>query len=765
MTAVAAWLLVPLVLGVLSLGCGLLLEIAADVRLPRSLLLPTGFAVVVVVSTFPPLSASTASLAAPLVVTFALAGIALAFLGARPRFDAWAAGAAIAAYVAYAAPAALSGSSTFAGYIKLDDTATYLAMLDRIQDHGRSLAGLGPSTYEATLATTLDYGYPLGSFAPLGILRRLVGIDAAWLWQPYLATLGAFLALALYTLAAPLVNHRSTRALIAVVAAQPAILYGYSLWGGIKELTIAVLLATLCAAVRVALVGDSVRSVLPLAVISAAVLGTLSLGGAVWLAPLLPALVLLWRNRGLAFAARAAGAFLVVAAFCATPAIVAAFRWFGHTGAFTGESELGNLIQPLKFAQLAGIWPVGDFRTSPHDAVPTYVLVAVTVAAAVGGIAWAWTRRAWEDVIYVGSAVTAALILYELGSPWIGAKALASAAPAVMLLALLGAAALAATGRVTEAAVIALAIVGGIAWSNVLAYREVWLAPHGRLTELEAIGKRYADQGPALMTEFEPYGARHFLRRLDAEGVSELRRHVVPLQSGQPLAPQGYADIDRFQLGGLLAYRLLVLRRSPTMSRPPSAYRLVERRHWYEVWQREAAPRILRHLPLGGSSDPGGVPSCADVLQLAATRSASRLVAVPREAVITAPFSVAGGKSAAFTGDATTRRGEYGVWIGGSFVGRVAAAIDGRTVGSARHQLEWPGQLVELGTTRLAAGAHRLRLDYDVGGWRPGSHGDGPFPLGPLVLAPAAAPRLISVAPSRARSLCGRRLDWVEAVG
>ena len=41
-----AWVLFPLVLGALSLGCGLLVEAAAGVPLRGALLLPTGFAAI-----------------------------------------------------------------------------------------------------------------------------------------------------------------------------------------------------------------------------------------------------------------------------------------------------------------------------------------------------------------------------------------------------------------------------------------------------------------------------------------------------------------------------------------------------------------------------------------------------------------------------------------------------------------------------------------------------------------------------------------------
>ena len=64
-----------------------------------------------------------------------------------------------------------------------------------------------------------------------------------------------------------------------------------------------------------------------------------------------------------------------------------------------------------------------------------------------------------------------------------------------------------------------------------LAYRDVNLAPRDQLAELETIGHRIAGQGPTLMTEYQPYGVRHFLRDADPEAASELRRRQVPLRA------------------------------------------------------------------------------------------------------------------------------------------------------------------------------------------------------------------------------------------
>src|SRR5207248_11419245 len=149
-----------------------------------------GFALVVVAAQFATLSDATAELAGPLVCVLAGAGLVFAWRW-RDGPDPWLIGVGLAVFFVFAAPVLLSGQATFAGYIKLDDTATYFAMTDRVMEHARSLTGLAPSTYEATLATTVRLGYPTGSLMPVGIGHSLFSYDIAWLFQPYLAFLAA----------------------------------------------------------------------------------------------------------------------------------------------------------------------------------------------------------------------------------------------------------------------------------------------------------------------------------------------------------------------------------------------------------------------------------------------------------------------------------------------------------------------------------------------------------------------------------------------
>ena len=156
---------------------------------------------------------------------------------------------------------------------------------------------------------------------------------------------------------------------------------------------------------------------------------------------------------------------------------------------------------------------------------------------------------------------------------------------------------------------LAVVIAGGVIWSNVLAWHDVWLAPRDQLAELATIGNRFAGQGPALLNEPNPYGSRHFLRRLDPEAPGELRWRCCHSGDGS-VEDGGYADLDGFRLASVLVYKTLVLPRSPVESRPPSVYEPVWSGRFYDVWQRpDAYPQVLVHFSLGRTRKVEDVPS------------------------------------------------------------------------------------------------------------------------------------------------------------
>jgi hypothetical protein len=827
MTALlVCWVAFPLLLGLLAQGCGTLVQRLAGRTLALGVRIPCGVALMIAVLDAVTRFTATAHLAVAAVVALGVLGLVLAgpwrwrlATATRPALV-----AAALVFAVYAAPVVLSGMATWTGYIKLDDTATWLALVDRALTHGRTLAGLPPSTYRATLGSYLTVGYPLGSFLPLGIGHALLGEDIAWLVNPWMAFMAAVLALALHRIAARALDsedaHGWPPAAIAALAAQPALLYGYYLWGGIKEVAGALLIAAFAVAAPVALGGERrLRAAIPAAVVAWALIAALSPGGLVWIAPGVGLAGVLWiltnarsararvrahaRARALlverdtptpagagtgtglpraavvvlALATAAAGAYLVLR----PGGFVERFR-----SVLTGGGELGNLVKPLSFAQVAGIWPTGDFRFTPAAATETDVLIGAVALCALAGLALGLRRGRTELVLYLLCALAGALVVDLAAAPWLGAKALASASPAPPLAALSALALVAGARRALALLVgslcVAGAIAAGIVWSNVLAYHDANLAPRTQFAELAQIGQRIAGQGPTLMTEYQPYGVRHFLRAAAPEAASELREREDPLISGQLLEKGQSADIDQIQLAAVLAYRTLVLQRSPVASRPPSPYRLTFADRFWEVWQRprRLAEPVLWHLPLGDATQPGAVPNCATVLRLAHREGVRRLLGAPVENPLVATlaagshptsWSTSGaqlapaGPGTARVTLAVARPGRYTVWLGGSTRGPLSLAIDGRHVGTALLEIQEPGQYIPLGALTLAAGRRTVQLHYGGQEWRPGTGGP-PEAIGPLVLARAAPrPPLLALPVSGARELCGRTLDWVEGLG
>ncbi len=94
-------------------------------------------------------------------------------------------------------------------------------------------------------------------------------------------------------------------------------------------------------------------------------------------------------------------------------------------------------------------------------------------------------------------------------------------------------------------------------------------------------------------------------------------------------------------------------------------------------------------------------------------------------------------------------------------------SVDGRSVGQVTNQIFDIDGYAPVAKLRLTAGSHTIDLTYpkpDI--WLPGTGDNHNTMLSAIVLQPLRSPptRMLTVAPSNARALCGRSLDWIEVV-
>ncbi|MGH2833204.1 MAG: hypothetical protein ACRDK2_10565 [Solirubrobacteraceae bacterium] len=798
------------------MGWGTLVERVSGAQIAGALLLPLGLAAALIVAAALAAFSATVSAATPVVAVGAGVGLVAAWPHRR-RLGGWPLLAAVGVLLVYGAPVLLSGQDTFTGFIKLDDTATWFNVIDNLMAHSHAvLSGQEPSTYSLVYTGDVGSAYPIGAFVLPGVARALVDTDIAWVFQPYLAFCAAALALCAYALTEPLIASARLRALVAFLAAQSALLYGYSLWGGIKELTAAFLLALGVALVVPVFVRRPARAreLLPLAIAAGALIVTLGIGAVGWVGPALAVLAVLWlwRARGkvrnlLTSALSLAWLAGLTALFVIPVWIVLGSVLGGDAGLFsTGQStatKFGNLFKPLSGFQLAGIWPVGDFRVGAPT-VPSVLLVGLVLIVAYETLRVSARKRQPGIALYVAVALGGCAVVYLAGgTPWVVGKSLAISSPALLLAALTGAVMLYARHRAGILVVIALA--GGVLWSTVLAYHDVSLAPRAALGELQHIGTLLAGKGPTFINDYEVYADRHFLRAGAPVEPAEYRLPPLPLSNGISLTDSAWADIDSFPLSTLQPYRSLVLRRSPAESRPPSIYHLVYRGSYYELWQRPliSPTHIYEHISLGESStlpycgkagngsyqplcsaNPVAVAACSQVKALASKALSlnAHLLAFQRPAPIVARgdqtvwpakwihndqshslIPTVPGKATSEIGVASA--GTYELWLGGSFARGFEVSVNGVYIGTVENQLSSVDGYVHLIDLPMSGGRYQFAFTYPHSNLSPGSGLAEYTSLSSIILQPKSpAGELISVAPGQATRLCGRPLDWIEVV-
>ena len=483
MTFAVVWLAFPVVLGLVCFGCGLLLEEVTRRRLPVLLLMPMGFAAVIVVVQLATISDADAELG--------LAG------GGRSGSG------RLRAVLSMGAHRSMGGPRAAACLRRLRSAGRALGRSDvhrlhqarRYRDVVRPhRSGDGPrpqprrtgaSSYEATLAFNLGDGYPIGVFLPLGVGRDLTGRDVGVGLPAVPGVRRRDARLRLYVLAGTVLRSGPARMLAAVVAAQPALLFGYALWGGIKEIVGAALIALLATLVALACRGGGTArpgarlSLSPVRPVIAVLLASVGPCGC-WSIPGCPPRCSSRDGAGRSQRFAVAALVAIVAGALSAP-LIAAEALVPPTSSPRdqrhGEGQPGGAAQPA--AGLRGL--AGGrlpFRAGRH--ARHHVLVGVVALAAVPGLVWAWRRRATGSAAVRGRTAAAGAAIAPSGrrgstprrSPRPRRRSCSRrwSGPACWRRA--GGGSRAPSWRCWSAA--------GVLWSNVLAYNEVNLAPHDR---------------------------------------------------------------------------------------------------------------------------------------------------------------------------------------------------------------------------------------------------------------------------------------------
>jgi len=785
-----AWIGLPALYALSGLGVGLLVERALGLRMHPAALIPLGACTSICALLAIYRLKLDWHATGPLLLVAALAGFGLARHELRTRL-APSAGALAGLTVLglYLAPTVLTGHWSWNGYNYLNDTAVQFLLADQLQHHGAQQVQDAFSTGSESIRSYLGSGYPLGSHAHVATLAALLGGRVDVIYQSYLAMLAVTAALSLYVLAMLSGLPRARAAAAGAGAMSASLIYHYALQGSIKEVAASMCLAAAAMFGAQLLASDRpARAVVPVGIAGAAMISVFSSAAAPYLIALAVALA------GAVFLSRAAelqrrlvpvaGVGAVAVLVAAIPTLLSALTFLRVSNTAlaadaVATSTLGQLQRPLEPLQMAGVWLSEDYGlpvSGDLESDITSWLIWLVLGLAALGIVVFLRRRVPGPLPLLFAVVATTAALASRASPYADAKLFALASPPIVFTALCGALSWrSARWRLPglfAAAVAGLAVISSAAF----AYHGVRIASVDRLAALEDVVDRIPGRPWILLDEVEEFGkyygrsAPHFNVAFEA---------ITPRQA-EPW-PGGYhLDLDQLLQSYVQGFDVIVTRHGPSTSRPPANFRPLYENRWYGAWRRTPRVKVRAHLPLQRPLDAGQVPRCRDVRRLAQeARPGDGLVAAPSPEtaempVVDAPDRPLGWPPLAWPEGVVEPRspgevekrlmlrgGDYDVWVRASTGRRVTVSVDGRAVGGAKG-LNTIGLWLPVGSTRLAAGDHLVRLERPGGGLAPG---DGvKSQLGPVALVRRESNDLVAVAPRDARRLCGRRWDWIEVV-
>lgn len=722
-----------------------------------------------------------------------------------PRGVLWAGTCALTTYAIGMAPLVGSGRSGVLGYVLNNDPTIHIALIEALATHGARAVETGADSFQ-NATTAFEQGYPIGTYAWPLVARVTTGVEPFHLWVPLTAVTATMLALIAYDVIVRLPAPHAFAAAGATLAAVSYLPYSYLAQGGTKELILPVTVLGTAALLMRALDRPalSLGALIPGALAAAAAVATLGYSALVWIGLIVVVAlgVLTWRAlRGRTGGLWPIALFVGAALPFALPSAIASLSYFDVNGEeLRDPAEVGNLVSKIPFEEALGVWLASDYRVGEPDLeTPTFVLIALVALAVAGGLFVMVRRRRLAAPLMLFAAIVGAALVYPRVSIYFEAKALVVVAAVLPMLAAAGILGLAQRGGPRAGLVARVA--GGLMAAGVLAsvayvYSGIWVTPKGRFEELAQIGKRFSGRGPILINDREYY-ADYLLRdvrpwndwgeRQPFRGVRTTDRDGRPTPPGFPHAP----DFDDYRADYFRRFELLLERKRPGGSLPPSNFEPTFETASYRVWRR-TGPDPLMHLGLGlavldgsGPLDGAGPVDCTDPavdeLQRRARLEGGRLlVARPQPGLGTAigadawfgyergplpaPASMVLRRGGFASGSVELEPGTYRAYIQGSFGPGVRLWDETRARGDVLGDLGLPSAWHEIGRIRAAGGAQTLSLTpLDRSLLLAGSRR---FDLtGRLVLErDSDRPPPTAVEPADLDRLCGRRIDWIEAV-
>ena len=328
---------------------------------------------------------------------------------------------------------------------------------------------------------------------------------------------------------------------------------------------------------------------------------------------------------------------LVVLAGLAFLVTIGPLGFAGNFNKVAGSNTYGP-VSPL---ESLGIWPTSNYRLDAVGDVSLPGLAgAISILALLAGVAWWVARRELTIPIALGAAALLYLASLPTSGDYSQAKALMIMAPLAMLVIIrplleefprvgrrgrdlrsLPAVAPetpppapSQAGLALRAgwAVLAVAFIGGAAYSSFLALRDAPVSPPGHGAELQAFlpilhGQPVLYAGQDRFAAYELMGADTHVPLVEFPDDAVSPNAEKPFDTGDAYSP---IDFDSFSRGTLDRFPYVITGRAAWNSQAPPNFERIDSTDSYVLWERTGETPENRHVLLEGT-EAAALAGCA----------------------------------------------------------------------------------------------------------------------------------------------------------